>query len=618
MSPVASPGRRAGAIVAAAAVLALTLAGCGSSPRYEGYNLVLMTIETTRSDFLGCYGSPLGCTPHLDSLAARGTLVERYYTVAPWTRASMASLWTGLVPGRHGATLEEIDSRLPAAAVTIAEILSAAGYRTFGYVTNSNLSPPLGFDQGFESYAYTQSALAPLVTDSALAWLDRIGREPKRAPVLVALHFDEPHSAYFQAGFDQRIARKDRADMIAVCDSIPEIQRLWAMNLYMRRLREVDAAIGAFVARAAEVLGPRTLFVVAADHGEEWFDHGGLLHGHTLHDEVLSVPLLFYVPRSRPARIPGPVRSIDVLPTLLGWLGVQPPAGIDGESLEKAFRTRRGFPSESYSETAFRGEPTVSVQRDGYKLIKGRRTGRVQLFERGSDPREQIECAASRPDVVRSLGRLLDEYVARADANALVPDTAGEAGLSPDDRERLEEELRSIGYLGASDSGDEVPGIGRRIWWKEFLDGYRFVAPDDSAFHVESKWWKVALVPPRIVLGTQPGDRIWGTFSFQRAFVLLDGHQSSGIAEVQVDGTTVERVDLYSADDFRGFRAVPILMSDWGEHRIDVVVTGEKNPAALSSEVLVNGLAIAAAGAPGATRAAANAAGARGLPSGAL
>ena len=136
-------------------LLLTILAACGDSPEgslYRGYDLVLINIETLRTDFVGCYGLDENGTPELDSLAAQGIVVEDSYTVAPWTRPSVASLWTGLYPSHHGVDTQDPEVLLPENATTLAEILAAEGYRTFGAVTNSNLASELGFAQGFEEY----------------------------------------------------------------------------------------------------------------------------------------------------------------------------------------------------------------------------------------------------------------------------------------------------------------------------------------------------------------------------------------------------------------------------------------------------------------------------------
>jgi len=126
-------------------LLTLALASCRSPQApYKGYDLILLNIETLRDDFVSVYGSGMECTPNIDSLAERGVLVEKSYTVAPWTRPSVGSLWTGLYPIRHGArrNIAE-DSRLSQSATTLAALLRQNNYKTFGYATNPNLSADL-------------------------------------------------------------------------------------------------------------------------------------------------------------------------------------------------------------------------------------------------------------------------------------------------------------------------------------------------------------------------------------------------------------------------------------------------------------------------------------------
>src|SRR5262245_1844964 len=407
---------------AVALIAALGVSGCRASRAiYENYNVVLISIETTRSDFLGCYGSGLDCSPRLDSLAARGTLVRECYTVAPWTRPSIASLWTGLAPGRHTATTNTVDARLPRSAFTLAELLSASGYRTFGYVTNSNLSPALGFRQGFGEYVYEQSARANQVKEKALSWMSAAIAETDSIPVFVALHFDEPHSAYFQAHLDKRLDAKSRPAIVRACASLGDIDRIWSLELYRRRIGEVDAAIGDLVERATEILGKRTIFVITADHGEEWLDHGGLFHGWTLHRELLSIPLIIYVPGQKPAVVSGPVRSYDIFPTLCDWTGARCPKGLDGRSVSRALRGGRGFPTEVICETSFADESLIGVQHGSFKLIHDFLRGETSLFDLRRDPGEQTDCASAHPREVRDLMKRIEAYRKHARSKALWP-----------------------------------------------------------------------------------------------------------------------------------------------------------------------------------------------------
>ncbi len=572
---------------------AAVASGCaGHRAPYKNYNLVLITIETTRSDFLGCYGSDADCTPHLDSLAAHGTLVQECYTVAPWTRPSIASIWTGLAPSRHGATTEDTRSWLPEGAWTLAEAFRQAGYRTFGCVTNANLAPELAFDQGFEEYFYLPSARGQRLNEEALRWAARVKAEDGSVPLFIALHYDEPHGSFLDAGFDRRIGDRGRAEMVAACEAFDDIQRLWGIEVYRARLAQVDSAVGALVEATREFLGDSCVFVITADHGEEWFDHGGLFHGFTLYHELLSVPLIFYVPGQPPAIVSGPVRTYDLYPTLCDWLGVRRPGSVDGRSLSRALLEGGRFPNEVFAQTSYRA-PLASVQSGNHKLIWDIRSGAVELFDRAADPREQTDLADARPRVVRALLRRLERVPTKAaetTRRALPPDS-GEAEIAGD-RSRLEEDLRSIGYVAAKEPSAERPRRGARIAWQDIRRAYQFVSPRDPILQYESGSMHPTGAPPRVVIGSRRGDRCWGTCSFQRAFVVLDSHQWSGDAEVLVDGALWTRVSLYSPTETSSPRIIPISFEERGEHRVEIVVTGEKRPESLSSRVFFDGIAI--------------------------
>ncbi len=590
MLPPVGAASRCALSLSLSGLFATCLFGCEKPPApYKNYSLVLITIETTRSDFLGCYGSDAACTPHLDSLAGRGTRVQECYTVAPWTRPSIGSIWTGLAPARHGATTQDTRSWLPESAWTLAEALSLAGYRTFAYVTNSNLAPELAFDQGFDDYHYRLGARAPLVNEAALDWMAAARRESQSQPLFVALHYDEPHGAFFDA---TRLEGMDRPEIIAACETLDPIERLWAIEVYRSRIAQVDSAIGTLVEGARRVLGDSCVFVVTADHGEEWFDHGGLFHGFTLHNEILSVPLILYVPGQKPAVVRGPVRTCDLYPTLCEWLGVPVAGDVDGVSLARALRTGKRFPDHVIAETAFR-EPLASIQEGGYKLIQDVLTGDAALFDLVKDLREEEDIAEERPRVARALRERLERHRSRAARKALrsvaVEASAPDSGGGHD---RLEEELRSIGYLVGRKNSPSANTPRARFWWREIRRPYQFITPGDSAIVYESTTRKPASARPRMIVGHRRGDRCWGTFGFQRAYVVLDSHDWSGVAEIQVDHAPWSRIDLFAPQERRGCRVVPIVFDEWGEHRIDIVVTGEKHAASRSTEVLLNGIAL--------------------------
>ena len=591
-------GRRRGRAYAAAAMilsLALIAAGCGCGERspFRDCHVVLINIETLRADCCGAYGGPEGWTPEMDALANRGILVERAYTVAPWTRPSVASLWTGLYPSQHGADRMDPDHRLPEEAATLAERFAAAGYRTFGAVTNANLSPDLGFAQGFEEYRYRIGAAGDSLATWALAWVDRrIAEAPEEGegpPLFLALHFDEPHGAFFQTAFRGETDGRSRAEMIRRAESLGDGERIAALEAYRSRVAAVDRAVGELVRGLESRLGPDLLVAITADHGEEWFDHGGLFHGFTLYEELLRVPLLFVSPRFGAARRTGPARNVDVGPTLSAWTGVHP-SGPEGGGLPlgRALLGGGSFPEDVFAETNYE-RPLAARVKDGEKHIIDVNNNTAQIYDLSSDPGEDRDLAGKSPGrEARIVSAMEKERAARRDG-AIEQD--GEGPLGERRRRELERELRSIGYLGSAGTGESPAWPrGERVDWRDLYERHQVLRPGDPEVLFESGQWKEGRFPPRRIG--------WGDAAlsvravFRDAWVLFGAHPWSGIAEISVDGAAAERIDLYRPEGGNRQAVVPIHLPDAGPHTIRIRATGEKNAAARGAELLFDGIAI--------------------------
>ena len=277
--------RRAGLILAAVAVAVATIS-CGRQPPL---NVLLITLDTTRADHLGCYGYDAIETPNIDRLAAEGTLYERCYTPVPITLPSHLSILTGTYPVFHGVrenagfyVADELD--------TLAEILNREGYATAAFVGAFPLDSQTGLDQGFELYddnypssleegqhpslrgAFDERPAAEVV-QPAIAWIDQRGA----APFFLWTHFFDPHQPQIPPS--------------------PYRER-YADALYDGEIASVDEAIGRLLTRIAERgFLDRTLVVVTADHGEGLGDHGELTHALLLHSSTVRVPLIVRDPR---------------------------------------------------------------------------------------------------------------------------------------------------------------------------------------------------------------------------------------------------------------------------------------------------------------------------------
>lgn len=326
-----------------------------SAPAVPAPNLVLITIDTLRADHLDAYGYARATAPSLTAFAADGVLFENAIAAAPATQLAVASLMTGLWPTSHADPSRRRPQGAPylrSGFTTLAERFAAAGYGTAGFVANLAVRASEGYAQGFVTWDETAArhGTAERVLEPALAWL-----ATARAPYFLWVHFMDPHHPYDAAAL---APWEDPADLHAAALRLEwrsmttdaQTKRMLAVrgerdldaatravliDRYDAEIRHADAALGELLAALARsgVTRANTWIAVAADHGEEFLDHGRLTHGHSLFDELLHVPLVVRGP-STPAglRVAEQVSMVDLAATLLDAAG-QTGADVDGRSL---------------------------------------------------------------------------------------------------------------------------------------------------------------------------------------------------------------------------------------------------------------------------------------------
>ncbi len=385
---------------------------CGREPR--PLNVVFIGLDTVRPDHLGCYGYVRDTSPAIDGLASGGTLFEYAVSHSPWTLPSFASAFTSLYPTQHGAGF--IESAMGRQFPTLGTILTGRGYSTGAIVNTAALNAVFGIDRGFGHYdvvPISAGRAADGTTRDALAWIDAQGK----SPFFVFVHYYDPHLPYSPpapydtvfdpdyAGalgnvFDPEFLPVDRANGFKRMNSFSACDREHIVALYDGEIAFADKAIGDLLdGLDARGLGENTVVVFMSDHGEEFFDHGGFAHGHTLYEELLRVPLVFRLPGLIPAgaRVPGMVRIVDIMPTLLSLLGIDADADMEGRDLSPLFRgealagpARPGalLTDQAFSEALLYGPEQKGITAFPYKLIKHIESGSDMFFDLDSDPAE--------------------------------------------------------------------------------------------------------------------------------------------------------------------------------------------------------------------------------------
>ena len=434
-------------------------------------NVVVYLIDTLRADHLGIYGYSRPTSPNIDRFAADGILFENALAQSSWTRPAVVSILTGLAPRRHGVNRRQ--DALAGSVDTLSELLAREGYATAGYVTNGNAGPNFGVDRGFESFRHLRESAefrqrhrqSDHLNLWLFHWLENRGEDDR--PFFLYAHATDPHVPYTPAPEFRRRFAPDADPELEVLENVravfegrvepTEAIRRDLIDLYDAEIAFNDHHFGQLIERLKEMgLYDSSLIVLVSDHGEEFLDHGGWEHGVTLYEEQLRVPLIVKLPGSRAAgdrpagrdrhagrRIAAIARQVDLVPTILGQLGVAPPPGLDGVDLlapSPDARRRSSFAYLSLQDRLIR-----SITRGGWKLILDDsafpRGLPLQLYALGADRREASELAAERPFERELLAQLMRRWELDLAQGARA---AGEQVEIPED---LRRQLEALGYL---------------------------------------------------------------------------------------------------------------------------------------------------------------------------
>ncbi len=454
-------------------------------------SVIFTVVDTLGAQYLDLYGYHRETGPTLTRLAQEGVHFSGAQAEATWTKPSVASMLTSLFPTTHGVL--EFESRLPAAAATLAESFRDAGYATLSMSSVYFTGRFSNLHQGFETLheaaslqVQPSSKTAEAYIERLLPWLDR----HRDVPVFVFLHLYDPHYPYekephaekwVDAGMlaeHRRVHGEVRQfidDPLMKAIGMPTTQQLRLAGADPDAFAQVwqgwyDGSVLGSDEQIARLIGhlestgldQSTLVAVGSDHGEEFLQHGRTYHGQGLYEELTHVPLIFWgdgVPRG--VEIGAPVQNIDIMPTLLDLAGIERPASLQGRSLRPLIdhavggatgQAPRPLPVFSVKPAIQNLGPTprrteaFSVIFDGYKLIHNtvadEGTPEYELYAWPTDRAATTNLAEAQTDVVERLAGVLDswrEKVAneRLDANA---------DASEVDAEELER-LRSLGYV---------------------------------------------------------------------------------------------------------------------------------------------------------------------------
>ena len=418
--------------------------------RRPGPNVVVITLDTLRADALSVYGAQRAA-PAIEAFSAKSIVYDHAFSVSGWTAPSLASMVTSTMPAEHGA-----GSRVPrevaqtrestgqnrknqlnyrgmkqTGLTSVAEVFRDAGYQTVGFYTNYFFSEALGFARGFGRYhRFKGGGWSGGKSGVKLmrAWLDERKRE---GPFFMSLHFVDPHTPYHlrkdvtpdlwpHHPDAPDIKVRDKQGVARFTRFQPQTRKYYehVMPFYESEVAYMDGLL----ADVFEMLDglDNTVVLVTSDHGEAFKEHGLLIHGNSLYQELLHIPMILRLPDGSRAgsRDPSPVSLIDVAPTLVDLAGLSRPEGWIGASLLSSPADRTLLMESVYS-----GADQFAAVQWPYKLIwrpAERHVGfavhkksQIKLFDLVKDPGEKKNLRKKRPKIRAKLKRALDAHVAQ-------------------------------------------------------------------------------------------------------------------------------------------------------------------------------------------------------------
>lgn len=432
---------------------------------------------------MSLYGYDRQTTPFIDGLAAQGVVFEQAVTVAPNTLIAHASLFTGLFPMAHGVDPGDGGKALPEGSTTLSEDFLAAGYQTAGFVAHGDwLNERFGMSHGFEQFS-TGYRPAQEVLAEASEFLENRDRD---RPFFLFLHLFDVHSDEFSRpydapdgfrgrftdGYEGPLLKRDEGDPGAslLLHSIGEGELAvgdddiaYLRGQYDEGLSGLDAELGGFLGRHVDEVGD-AYTVVLSDHGEEFMEHGRMLHG-TFFDEVMRVPLVVTPPSNRehplgpPREVPWQLSLVDLRPTLLALAELPEPVHSQGTNWLPWLSGAVGSPP---IEPAFLGGEGVRYR--GLKYMSGS-VLRAQLYDIVNDPGER-QNLIDDPRFVEQRGameRLIRDM--RKTSLVLHNEIVGVETVDVSSTPDLQRHLRALGYVDLADGrGSEVVVVEPTPW----------------------------------------------------------------------------------------------------------------------------------------------------------
>jgi len=430
----------------------LCLTACARPPIETGPpNILLVSIDALRADHLSCYGYDRHTSPVLDGLAAQGTRFSRAFVNTHGTPPSHTTLLASLYQESHRVGIESdhvTGWSIPSGIAMVQEVFADAGWHTVAVTGGGNMSGKFGFSRGFEEYV----DLARDVDQGVERLLEQLrGPVDDGRPVFAFFHTYEVHSPYHPPVGFRKLFGDHKGNVRATSKALLKIQTEagkvltredfeYLESLYDGEIRYTDQVLGRLL-MSLEAIGflDNAVIVVTADHGEEFGEHGGVLHGGKLFDELLHVPLIISGAGVDQGIVdPALVSLIDVAPTVLSLAGLEIPDAMEGRSVFDRPPLERWQDQRVFAQYS---DQLYCVRTPRWKLIQRTSNQRVRLYDLHRDPGEQRNLSAKRPELSAALLAELEEWRIRRPRLDL--GSRPEVELS----QEMLEELKALGYV---------------------------------------------------------------------------------------------------------------------------------------------------------------------------
>ncbi len=449
-------------------------------------NVLLLTIDTLRADWLGCYGHPKPISPHMDAFAEKSMRFTQAVTGGSWTQAAFPVMMTSTYASMYGGCLGPLSEERPSPIST----MTIQGYKTAGFSTSPLLSKTFAYDQGFEQFIdlvpnekdnfvrkmkggqtllrnplFHQLALAfgqnmrpakvyepaEVLVDSVIDWLSLTN-----GPFFAWAHFMDVHWPYHLE--DKLTKSEDIAqaweDLVHLHEvnwngaSISDAQKAHYIDLYEKAIQYTDAEIGRLLNWLENSpLSDDTIIIIVSDHGEEFMERG--YWGHVeinLYDEILKVPMLMQLPGQTEGKVINQqVRTLDIMPTVLDLCNLAIPERTEGSSFAPLWN---GNPSAydqpvSISERWREENHVVAIRTEAFKYIwDSEKPNEPHLYDLLADPKELKNVVADFPSEAKYFQSHVDAHLAKVEASK--PD---EKIAEPTLDKNVINRLRDLGYV---------------------------------------------------------------------------------------------------------------------------------------------------------------------------